>query len=49
MYPMQSDRWGVVVTISSSLELGEFGCILVAPTTSDAFALQQELVSRLAG
>ncbi len=49
MYPMQSNRWGVVVTISSSLELGEFGCILVAPTTADAFTLQQELVSRLAG
>ena len=38
---------GVVVTIASLLELHRFGCLIVAPSTQEAFALHHQLQERL--
>jgi len=47
LYPMQGDRRGVVVTVTSTLPLGDFGCIIVASSTDEALALQQALLERI--
>ena len=47
LYPIQGDRRGVVVTVTSTLPLGDFGCIIVAPSTDEALALQQALIERI--
>lgn len=47
LYPMQRAQRGVIVTVSSSLMAGEFGCIIVASSTQEAIALQQELMARV--
>ncbi len=49
LYPMAQERKGVVVTITSALLAGEFGCIIVASSTSEAIAIQQALMERIHG
>ena len=45
-YPINGEQQGVVVTVTSALEAGEFGCIIVASTAEEALELQQALVRR---
>ncbi len=46
-YPMRGEQRGVVVTVTSALAAGEFGCIIVAASAAEALALQQELAGRV--
>ena len=48
LYPIGSEKRGVVVTVSSTLPAHEFGCIVVGPTATVAMALEQELRTRMA-
>jgi hypothetical protein len=41
LYPMGGQARGVLITGTSALEWGEFGCIVVAETAAEAMALQQ--------
>lgn len=47
LYPIQSAKRGVVITVTSALAVQEFGCILVAASTQEALQLQQQLLARL--
>ncbi len=47
LYPMQGKRQGVVLTITSTLPAGRFGCIFVAPSTAEAIEVRQELTERI--
>lgn len=47
LYPMGQARKGVVVTVTSTLTLGDFGCIIVARSGEEALALQQALMERV--
>ena len=47
LYPIQGDRRGVVVSATSTLPLGDFGCIIVAPSTDEALVLRQALIERI--
>lgn len=47
LYPIGSEKRGVVVTVSSTLPTHEFGCIIVGPTAAAAMALEQELRTRV--
>ncbi len=47
LYPIHSSQSGVVVTVTSTLSEGEFGCILVADCESALTALHQSLLSSL--
>ena len=47
LYPMQGEPRGVVLTISSALPDGRFGCILVAPSTEELAVLKDDLVKHL--
>jgi hypothetical protein len=47
LYPMHGDHTGVVVSATSTLPLGDFGCIIVAPSTDEALALQQAVMERI--
>jgi hypothetical protein len=47
LYPIQGTRRGVVVSVTSTLPLGDFGCIIVASSTNEALALQQALMERI--
>jgi hypothetical protein len=47
LYPMQSERRGIIPAVTSILGAGEFGCIIAAPTTQEALGLYQSLVERL--
>jgi hypothetical protein len=38
---------GIVVTVTSTLPRGEFGCILIAPDENDVLALKQKLLDRI--
>lgn len=46
-YPMGDRKRGVVVAVSSALAAHEFGCIIVADTTTEALQMQDELLRRL--
>jgi hypothetical protein len=46
LYPMQKEQKGVIITITSSLVLHEFGCIIAAASTEEALELQQRLRDR---
>ncbi len=46
-YPIQGAERGVVITTTSALEVGEFGCVIVASTTDDAMAMQKHLMHRI--
>jgi hypothetical protein len=47
LYPIQQERWGVIVTVASTLALRDFGCIIVASCTQEALTLQQALMERI--
>jgi hypothetical protein len=47
LYPMQQGRRGIIVTVTSALAARKFGCIIVASSTEEAFALQQALIERI--
>ncbi len=47
LYPIRGERKGVVVSVTSTLPLGDFGCIIVASSTNEALALQQTLMERI--
>ncbi|HTX91955.1 MAG TPA: hypothetical protein VMC09_12145 [Anaerolineales bacterium] len=47
LYPIQSTCHGVVVTVTSSLSAGEFGCILVGRNEAEVLDLHQALLDRL--
>lgn len=47
LYPMQGEKRGVVVAVTSALAAHEFGCIIVADTTAEALHLQDELLKRM--
>ena len=47
LYPLQQEKRGVIVTVTSTLLVGDFGCIIVAPSTEEALALQQALTERI--
>jgi hypothetical protein len=49
LYPIQGDRRGVVVSATSTLPLGDFGCIIAASSTAEALALRQALIERIRG
>jgi hypothetical protein len=46
-YPMNGAKKGIVITVTSALTAGEFGCIAIGATTEEAVRLQQELIQRL--
>lgn len=46
-YPIAGQQRGVVVTITSALEAGEFGCIVIGSNSAEVVAMQQELARRL--
>lgn len=47
LYPMQHGQRGVIVTVTSTLAVHKFGCIIVAPSAEEALALQQALTERI--
>ena len=47
-YPMQGEKRGVFITVSSALEAHEFGCIIAGADTADIVNIQQELQARIA-
>lgn len=47
LYPIQSTRRGIIITVTSALAVREFGCIIVAASTQEATLLQQQLLARL--
>jgi hypothetical protein len=47
LYPISGNKNGVVVTMTSTLPAGKFGCIFVAPTTDGALALQESVMQRV--
>jgi hypothetical protein len=47
LYPAKGEPRGVVVTISSTLSMGRFGCILVAKDEDELTTLQDALAKRL--
>jgi len=47
LYPDYGPGGGVVITVTSTLPSGEFGCILVAPDETAALALNEALEKRL--
>lgn len=46
-YPINGDKRGVVVAVTSALAAHEFGCIIVAGSTAEALHLQAELLKRV--
>lgn len=48
-YPMRGMQMGVLITVTSALAAGEFGCIIVAPSLDEAAAMQQVLRERIQG
>ena len=47
LLPIKEQNRGIVITVTSSLSIGEFGCILVAPNEQELFELKQEMLARL--
>lgn len=47
LFPVSGQDQGIVITVTSSLPMNEFGCILVASNQQGLFALKQEMLSRL--
>jgi phosphoribosylglycinamide formyltransferase 2 len=48
LYPMNGDPCrGLVVTITTALRLGRFGCIAVAPTIEEAVEIQNRVANRV--
>jgi hypothetical protein len=47
LYPMNHERRGVVITVTSALAAQKFGCVIVASSAKEALALQEALSERL--
>ena len=47
LFPISGEGRGIVITVTSSLSLSEFGCILVAPNEQELLTLKQEMFSHL--
>ena len=47
LFPMSGEDRGIVITVTSSLSVSEFGCILVAPNERELLTLKQEMLSHL--
>jgi hypothetical protein len=47
LYPIGPSHSGVVVTVTSTLSIGTFGCILVAESEEEVLRLNQALLDRL--
>ena len=47
LYPGDGEPRGIVITITSSLSAGEFGCCIIAPTHREALRLSAALSERL--
>lgn len=47
LYPISGGRWGVVITMTSTLATGKFGCIFVAPNTEEALGLHETVTQRI--
>jgi hypothetical protein len=47
LFPMSGKHQGIVITVTSSLSIGEFGCIVIAPTEQGLLALKQKMLARL--
>jgi hypothetical protein len=47
LYPINQQQKGVIITVTSALVAGEFGCIIVADSTQEALDLQQQLIDQL--
>ena len=46
-YPLNGQARGIVIMVTSALEVQEFGCILVGADTADVLSLERELAERL--
>ncbi len=47
LYPMGDPPRGVIVSVTSALEVHEFGCMIVASNSNEAVALQRMLTDRI--
>ncbi len=47
LFPIAGEDRGVVITVTSSLPFGEFGCILVASNEQELLSLKQEMLLHL--
>jgi hypothetical protein len=47
LFPTSGEDRGIVITVTSSLSVNEFGCILVAPNEQELLTLQQDMLSHL--
>jgi hypothetical protein len=47
LYPDYAPGSGIVITVTSTLEAGEFGCITIAPDEAQVFKLNNVLMDRL--
>ena len=47
LFPIAGQDRGIVITVTSSLSVSEFGCILVAPNEQEILMLKQEMLSHL--
>lgn len=47
LYPIGQERRGIIITVTSTLALGDFGCIIVGCTGEEVTLLQQELIERV--
>ncbi|HLE29575.1 MAG TPA: hypothetical protein VI793_15740 [Anaerolineales bacterium] len=46
-YPMRGERRGVILTVTSALAAGEFGCLIAAASAAEALTLQQAAAARV--
>lgn len=48
LYPLREDEpYGLVVTVSTTLEYRRFGCLTIAPTPAQALELQKNIANRI--
>jgi hypothetical protein len=47
LFPMSGQNRGIVITVTSSLAMNEFGCILIAPNEQELLELTQKMLSSL--
>lgn len=47
LFPISGEDRGIVITVTSSLSVSEFGCILVASNEQELLTLKQEMLSHL--
>ncbi|KAA3645056.1 MAG: hypothetical protein DWQ07_16830 [Chloroflexi bacterium] len=48
LYPIDEQQRGVILTLTSALEMGSFGYLVVGENIEDAQAVRQEMLARLA-